>query len=278
MLLVEKWLSLGLYEPLFDWIAQSNLADALADAQFRAFAGVALLATCLLLARLSEPTRRKVWRRLRPMRWMTAAAQVFLVAAGTYLILGLLSAALGYPLKLSWPSAGPLLYWVLIGQAFVALGEEVYYRGLLYCEVERLSPRMGIRSAIARRWTAVGLTSMLFAMEHMDLTQDWNVVVRQTVFIASLGALFALLVAVSGNLHLAAGIHAWINWLLLGAVPHFVNAEGVAALPAGSYIGVTLILAFTLAFLFRKFRPPHPLKALQQRISHQGKTRTLDRV
>jgi hypothetical protein len=160
----------------------------------------------------------------------------------------------------------------------VALGEEVYYRGLLYCEIERLSPRMGIRTATAKRWTAVGLTSMLFAMEHMDLTLAWGTIVRQTIFIASLGALFALLAAVSANLHLAAGIHAWINWLLLGAVPHFADADGAPALPAGTYIGVTLILAFILAFIFRRFRPPHPVRALRERISPPGRTRTLDRA
>ena len=278
MLLIEKWLSLGLYEPLFDWIAHPNLTLALSDAQFRAFAGAALLATCLLLARLSEPTRRKTWRRIRPTRWISAVVQLLLVAAGTYLILGLLAAALGHSLKLRWPTGGTLLYWVLIGQAMIALGEEIYYRGLLYCEVERLAPRMGMRTPVSRRWIAVGLTSMLFAMEHMDLTQEWGVVVRQTVFIASLGALFALLVAVSANLHLAAGIHAWINWLLLGAVPHFADAEGTPVLPAGTYIGVTLILAFILAFLFRRFRPPHPVRALKQRMSRPGKTRTVDRA
>jgi len=278
MLLIEKWISLGFYDPLFNWISRPDTPEIFADAHFIAFAGVALLATCLLLGRLSTPTRRKTWRRLLPAKLPLALLQVFIVAAGTYLVLGLLAAALGNPLKLRWPTGGKLLYWVLAGQALVALGEEVYYRGLLYCEVERLAPRMGLRTAPAKRWIAVGLTSMLFAMEHMDLTQPWEVVARQMIFIASLGALFAILVAVSANLYLAAGIHAWINWLLLGAAPHFADGSGASALPAGTYIGVTLILAFIVAFAFRPRRPVRSAKTLQQRLGRQGTTQTLDRA
>ena len=278
MLLIEKWISLGFYEPLFGWITRPDTPEILADAHFGAFAGAALLATCLLLSRLSTPTRRKTWRRIRPLRLPVALLQVFSVAVGTYLILGLLAAALGNPLKLRWPTGGTLLYWVIGGQALVALGEEVYYRGLLYCEVARLAPRMGLRTATAKRWIAVGLTSMLFAMEHMDVTQPWEVLARQMVFIASLGALFALLVVVSANLYLAAGIHAWINWLLLGAAPHFSDASGAPALPAGTYIGVTLILAFIVAFAFRRRRSIRSVTTRQERMERQRTTQTLDRA
>jgi len=278
MLLIEKWISLGVYEPLFDWFSGTGLSDVLADAHFRAFAGVGLLATCLLLSRLSTPTLRKTWRRVRPSRMPLAALQVLAVALGTYLVIGLLSTLLGYPLKLRWPTAGALFGWTIAGQALLAFGEEIYYRGLLYCEIERLAPRMGLRAATAKRWIAVGLTSMLFAMEHMDLTQDWNVVARQTVFIGCLGALFALLVAASANIYLAAGIHAWINWLLLGAVPHFADATGRPALPAGTYIGVSLILAFIFAFVFRRRRAPGSARVRQSLQEHRETTRTLDRA
>ena len=278
MLLIEKWISLGFYEPLFGWISSEGIPEILSDARFAAFAGAALLLTCLLLARLSTPTRRKTWRRVRPQRLPLALLQVLTVAIGTYLVLGLLAAAMGYPLTLRWPTGGTLLYWVIAGQALVALGEEVYYRGLVYCEIERLAPRLGLRKSTAKRWIAVGLTSMLFAMEHMDMTQPWEVVARQTIFIASLGALFALLVAVSANLYLAAGVHAWINWLLLGAAPHFADASGAPALPAGTYIGVTLILAFIVAFAFRRHRSVHPAKTPRAPKQRRQTTRTLDRV
>jgi hypothetical protein len=61
---------------------------------------------------------------------------------------------------------------------------------------------------------------------------------------------------VSANIHFGAGIHAWINWLLLGAAPHFVDTEGKPALPAGTYIGLTLILAFVLLYVYQRRRHP----------------------
>ena len=76
---------------------------------------------------------------------------------------------------------------------------------------------------------------------------------RQLATVA-LGLLLGILVMVSVNLHFAAGVHAWINWLLLGAAPVFVDASGKPALPPGTYIGLTLILAFISAFLFHRWR------------------------
>ena len=81
-----------------------------------------------------------------------------------------------------------------------------------------------------------------------------DVMMRQLVFTIALGILFGLLVMVSANLHYAGAIHAWINWLLLGAAPHYVGPTGEPALPSGTYIGLTLILAFVLAFAMHWLR------------------------
>ena len=255
MLLIEKWISLGLYEPLFAFFSPDNLHPAFDDAFFRIAAGVGLLLTCLLLARLSAPTRRKTARRLSFARLRLALFQLVMIAGGTYLFIGVLAFLLGAPLQLRLPKGGALLGWVLIGQALIALGEEIYYRGLLYCEIERLAPRMRLKAAPARRWIAIGLTSMLFSMEHIQLDGGIGTIGRQLLFTASLGALFALLAAISANLYLAAGVHMWINWLLLGAAPHFADASGRPTLAAGSYIGITLALSFIVAFAFRKRLP-----------------------
>jgi hypothetical protein len=71
--------------------------------------------------------------------------------------------------------------------------------------------------------------------------------------------LLGLLVMVSANLHFAGGIHAWINWLLLGAAPRFVDGTGAPALPPGPYIGLTLILSFVLAYVIQRLRRQHRL-------------------
>ena len=256
MLLAEKWISLTLYEPLFAWLAPLTDPLALLDAKFRAFAGVALILVCLLVSRFSIPTARKVWRRARPSRWPIAAALTALVIVGTYVILGLTAFLLGGNLELRWPEPNRLLVWIVCGQAVLALAEECYYRGLLMTEMERLAPRLGVRQAIGRRWLALTTTSVLFSMEHIRVFAPDEQILRQVVFTVSLGLLLGLLIMVSANIHLGAGIHAWINWLLLGAAPRFVDASGQPALPAGTYIGLTLILAFGLLYVYQRRRHP----------------------
>jgi hypothetical protein len=57
---------------------------------------------------------------------------------------------------------------------------------------------------------------------------------------------------VSANLLFSGGVHAWVNWLLLGAAPYLVGQDGEPVLPPGTYIGLTLILAFVLAFVLQR--------------------------
>ena len=254
MLLIEKWVSLNFYGPLFGWLTPAGDTPEMADARFRAYAGIGLVLVCLAVARFSTPTARKTCRRSRPARLPGALLQTAVVILGTYVILAALAAAMGGGLRLEWPPADVLLIWILTGQAVLAFGEELYYRGLLMCEVERLAPRLGVSSAALRRWIALLFTSVLFAMEHLDVTQPLDELVRRTIFTASLGTLLGLLIMVSANIHLGAGMHAWINWLLLGAAPHFVNHAGEPVLPAGTYIGLTLVLAFVTTYVFHRVR------------------------
>ena len=256
MLLAEKWISLALYEPLFAWLAPRTDPLPLLDAKFRAFAGVALILVCVLVSRFSIPTARKTWRRARPSRWPVAAALTALVIVGTYAILGLTAFMLGGALELRWPEPSRLLVWIICGQAVLAFAEECYYRGLLMTEMERLAPRLGVRQAMGRRWLALMTTSVLFSMEHIRVFAPGEQIWRQLIFTVSLGLLLGLLIMLSANLHFGAAIHAWINWLLLGAAPYFVGASGQAALPAGTYIGLTLILAFGLLYVYQRWRHP----------------------
>jgi hypothetical protein len=256
MLLVEKWISLALYEPLFAWLAPLTDPLPLLDAKFRAFAGVALILVCLLVSRFSIPSARKTWRRARPSRWPAGAVLALIVIGATYAILGAAVFLLGGGLYLQWPEPSRLLVWVLCGQAVLAFAEECYYRGLLMSEMERLAPRLGIRQPLGRRWLALTTTAVLFSMEHIRVFAPGEQILRQLVFTVSLGLLFGLLIMVSANLHFGAGVHAWINWLLLGAAPRFVDGSGQPALPAGTYIGLSLILAFGVLFLYQRRRHP----------------------
>jgi len=254
MLLLEKWGSLSVYVPVFDWIVPASSNSALADAQFRGFAGLGLILICLLISRFSAPTARKTWRRARPSRFPIAMLQLVGVVGGSYALLGGLAWLFGGDMQLRWPRISPLLLWILAGQAVLAFAEELYYRGLLLCEIERLAPRLGARSPAARRWIALGFTAVLFGMEHLTLAPSWDEIGRQMVFTVALGLLFGLLVMVSANLHFVGGVHAWINWLLLGAAPYFADAEGNPVLAPGTYIGLAMILAFVTLYVGRRRR------------------------
>ena len=249
MLLLEKWISLGLYNPLFYLVTPDGLGEAALDARYRAFAGLGLLAACALLAGFSPPAWRRTWRRMRPARWPAGIVGLLAVVAGVYALLGGLSAALGGGLRLRWPEAGSLLAWIVGGQALRAFAEEVYYRGLLLAETQRLAPRLGATGPAAARWAALLPTSLLFAMEHFALGPPWDEPLRRALFTLALGLLLGLLVLATENLVFAAGVHAWINVVVLGAVPLYVDAAGQPALPAGTYVGLSLAIAFVLAFL-----------------------------
>ena len=254
MLLIEKWFSLTLYPLAFFAFARRGLEPQLLDTVYRGFAGISLIFVCLIVGSLSGPTMHKVLRRSRPSRWPIAAFALVLVIGGCYVVLGGLNWLLGGGLRLTVPRASGMLFWILGGQAVLAFAEELYYRGILLSEVERLAPRLGLRRPEARRWCALILTSTLFGIEHLTLGPPWGRPLRELAFTISLGLMFGILVMASTNLHFVAGVHAWINWLLLGAAPYYADATGKPALPAGTYIGLTLLLAFVLTVAFRRWR------------------------
>ncbi|MDX1389151.1 MAG: CPBP family intramembrane glutamic endopeptidase [Acidobacteriota bacterium] len=246
MLLVEKWVSIALYNPTFYFIGSENVSPALLDAKYRTFAGAGLLAVCLLLAAFSKPAARRTWRVARTRHIPIAVVATTLVIAGTY---GLLWAGLawtGRPARLWFPTLDSLVLWILVGQAFRAFAEEIYYRGLLLAEMQRLAPRLGVSNVAARRWVALGFTSVLFGMEHLYLAGSMEETIRRLIFTVSLGLLFGLIVLMSVNIYLAVGLHTWMNWLLLSAAPRFTGDAGDSMLAPGVYIGVALMLMFGL--------------------------------
>ena len=254
ILLVEKWVSITVYPLFFRQYAASDASAGLLDAQYRTLAGIGLILVCVLVSRFSVPAARKSWRRARPSRWPGAALGSLLAIGGAYLLLALLSRSMGAEFRFAWPKATPILAWVVGGQLLLAFAEELYFRGLLMSEMERLAPRLGMRSPAGRRWLALGFTSGLFGIEHFTLGPPWGASMRQLVFTVALGLLFGILVMLSANLHFSAAIHGWINCLLLGAAPYLVDEGGRPALPPGTYIGLVLILAFVLTFVMRHWR------------------------
>jgi hypothetical protein len=244
MLLIEKWVSVSLYNPIFGLFAPAAAAEPLQDAMFRAFAGAGLLATALLVAQLSRPAGRRTWATCRPTTLLRGLGVAAAVVGLTYLLLGGLAVGLGAGASFGRSPLDTLGAWVVGGQAARSFAEEVYYRGLLLWEMERLAPRLGAKSPAARRWTALIPVALLFGMEHVTIGAAAGVTLRQGIFTVALGVLLGMIVLTTRNVGLAWGLHAWINVLMLGPAPRLLDAQGHALLPSGTYVGVALALAF----------------------------------
>jgi membrane protease YdiL (CAAX protease family) len=252
MLLVEKWISSGFYQPLFAMLAPAALSDDAADAWFRLLCGLGLLAIVVLASRFSRPAASWIRARLTPAKAMAGIGSVAIAVGAAALFVAPVAWAFGSGVGLSPPhTQGP--WWVVIvGQAALALGEETYYRGLILGELLRLAPRLGLFAPALRRWAALGMTSLLFGVEHLGLASGWDDAGRQLVFALALGTLFGILVLLTDNLWFAASLHAWINWLLLGAVPRMAFGPAKAGLPSGASISLVLIAAFVTAFVLQR--------------------------
>lgn len=261
MLLFEKWFSSSFYQPLFAWLVPAGLAPAADDAWFRALCGSGLLIVVMIASRFSAPAASWTGRRLAPARAAGGIATALAAIGGSYALLAALGLAAGSRPALAQPSSvGPLLV-VVAGQAAIALGEETYYRGLLLGELLRLLPRLGVRHAAAKRWIALLATSAVFALEHVGGTSGWEPAIRQFVFTGALGLLFGMLVLVMDNLWPAVVLHAWIDWLLLGAAPRLTLGPARAAVPDGVSIFLALIGAFVTAFVLARRREGGPSAA-----------------
>jgi hypothetical protein len=89
-------------------------------------------------------------------------------------------------------------------------------------------------------------------MEHLGSAAGWADGARQLTFALALGTLLGMIVLVTENLWFAASLHAWINWLLLGAAPRLAYGPAKAGLPPGASISLLLIAAFLAAFALQR--------------------------
>jgi membrane protease YdiL (CAAX protease family) len=252
MLLVEKWASASFYQPAFAFLAPDTLSDEDADAWFRLLCGAGLILITLGVSRFSKPAAAFVRSRLSGTRILSGAS----AAAGAVTAAGVLVAAIalafGSRVRVLPPQIEGSLAPVLAGQSLLALAEETYYRGLLLGELIRLGPRLGLASLPSRRWAALILTSLMFGMEHVGVASGWDDGGRQLIFALALGTLLGLLVLLTDNLWFAAAMHAWINFLLLGAAPQLAFGQAAAALPPGASVSLALIGAFLLAYVLQR--------------------------
>lgn len=257
ILLLEKWASLNLYRPLFAWLVGSRpIGEETLDAYWRAFAGAGLLAVTLVAAGLSLPAGRRTWKRANARRLLPGISLALAAVGVTYLALAALAAWRIGAVRLAVVASPSHATWIAVGQGVLAFAEEIYYRGLVLHEVHRLTPRLGLRAAGARRWAALLLSSGLFAIEHLSGALDPATLLRESVFSLALGLLFGLLVLLTENLWISATLHAWINMLLLGVAPRLTVENGLPAFAPAVYVAVALTTTIGLAAWTAARRPP----------------------
>jgi membrane protease YdiL (CAAX protease family) len=256
MLLVEKWASATFYPPLFGILAPATLSADDADAWFRLLCGLGLLVISIAVSRFSQPAGAFVRARLSIARLPAGLGAAAAAVTGAGALVAGIAFLFGSRVHVLPPQADASLGAVLAGQAILALAEEIYYRGLLLGELLRLAPRLGLSSLAARRWMALGMTSLMFGMEHLGAVSGWDDGGRQVIFALSLGTLLGLLVLLTGNLWFAAAMHAWINLLLLDAAPRLAFGQAEAGLPPGASVSLALIGAFIAAFFLQQRPKP----------------------
>jgi len=261
MLFVEKWASTAWYVPVFQRISDPARDPRWLDASFALFAGALLLLWCGLFRRFSPPLVPVLvkWRSPRgAVEGLVIVGAAVLASLG---LLGLLGRFTGGAGTLRTSLDGSLLGWTWAGQGLLAFAEETYYRGVLLAETYRISARLGVRAAAARRWIALAATAALFATEHLRFGAQGDVG-RQWLFTFSLGVLFGLMVLLRRNLWTAAFLHGWINALVLGAAPRWETANGDPRFGSGAYIGLVLALTFVGVFWrARRREPSSPLSS-----------------
>jgi hypothetical protein len=87
MLLIEKWVSIALYNPAFYFLGSEDTTPEMLDARYRTFAGAGLLAVCLVLALFSRPATQRTWRLARTRHIPIALVATIVIVVGTYTVL-----------------------------------------------------------------------------------------------------------------------------------------------------------------------------------------------
>ena len=255
-LMLEKWISITFYGPLFHRINGESMRPLTFEALYVVESAVGLLVVILMLLPL--------FRRLFPLlRQLFAPSGVLVAALGIGAALACLFAGLLLLLRLAgaggirleWKGFGdPVL--VLGGQALIAFAEEFYYRGILQSELTFLLPSLGVTGNRARKLVAVVLISMAFALEHLVWADTYSEDFRRVLFTFGCSFFLGVLLALLGNLYLNAACHFVLNVFALGLDAatrggglQFVDDRGRPFFEPSLYIFLFLALLFVFAYV-----------------------------
>jgi len=236
------------------WTASSAVPQELVAPLHRLGMGgallIALAALMLLVPRLRRRLREcAAARRLRSGLYFTVA--VLVVVYGILVWVGVLVAGPNQ-LQLSMPPVIAVTAMLILGQAVIALGEEIFYRGILQGEVSRILVKAGVENPRNRRMLALGTVSVLFALEHVGPGMTREMFLATLLYAFCMSLLFGFLFELTGNLAVCSLAHFFNNLIVLGLGPMVWIPGPLAAFGDGVYLMAFLTVTFVFLFLLSR--------------------------
>jgi len=245
----EKWFSITFYAPVLAAGSRAGLPEPVLNALGVLLAGLGILVVAFALLPL--------FPRLRPLvREYLSARSLLLAVVGTVGVLGLLYGCMGAGLLAFGDREAFLLprwygSWAGIrfsGQALIALGEEIYYHGLLQSELIFLLPALGLRHSIGARIAGVGIIACQFALEHAGGSSAAEAI-SIFIYTAMVGAFLGTLLLTIRSIWLCALTHFALNLFAVGGGLQFTDAIGAPLFEQPMlYVALYLILLTLLVY------------------------------
>ncbi len=253
----EKWLSVELLERAFDWTDEYVTRPALADALYRLWTGLALLAIGLALVIVFRQVRARIARRTA-LRGLVSAAALFaaasLLTAGLLVAVALLAGPLHFGVR---DLPRDVLLAAIVAQLVRGIAEELFYRGLLQTAFARAVEAVGVPVGRPAQVVAIVAVSAGFTLEHFVAEGTFGEMARASLWIFAMSCALGALLAVSRNLWLVMATHAGVNLLLALLVPMPVTADFVPVVPPEVAVMWLLVLIFSGVALAYRMRS-HP--------------------
>lgn len=250
MVVEHAWSLLG------NWTASPPVPQDLAGPLHRLGMGGALLLALGALLILVPRFRRRLREcaaagRLRSGLYFTVA--VLVVVYGILVWVGVLVAG-PRQVHLTMPPVLGATAMLILGQGVIALGEEIFYRGILQGEVSRMLVKAGMANPRNRRMLALGTVSLLFGLEHVGPGMTREMFLATFLYAFCMSLLFGFLFELTGNLAVCSLAHFFNNLIVLGLGPTVSLPGPLAAFGDGVYL--MAFLSITFVFLFLLSRDP----------------------
>ncbi len=247
-LLGEKWFSATFYIPAVRLGARAGLPSDMLGPFHEFLAGVGILFVSAALL----PLFPRLWSLLRDFLSVRALAAgisgtvaalcvLYVAVCVTVLLIG------GHDTYLYPRWFGSWAGLRFAGQALLALGEEIYYRGIIQTEIVFLMPALGVGRPATAAAMGVGLAGAQFALEHVSPGAG---IAAGAVFLFSMlsAVLLGTLLVSLRSLYLCALAHFALNLFTLGGGIQVTDAAGRPLIASEMYVSLYLVALVLLVY------------------------------